>query len=188
MSEHGTGTGTRIRTGTGTGTKLEMVILRSVLVIPEFECGTKFRESWESVWSCDSSASRADEFWGGTSARGVTGVVTGSELAEVCQQSHVSVTGRNIAQPCATCATLSVSHLAGGPGTWGSQASFLQSMSVLWCANAFPISPQCLHVYLFPIPTQRPIVWAHVPYFHPHLLRPMQTAALVTGTSRTPSW
>ena len=27
---------------------------------------------------------------------GVTGDVTGSELAEVCQQSHVSVTGRNI--------------------------------------------------------------------------------------------
>ena len=26
---------------------------------------------------------------------GVTGDVTGSELAEVCQQSHVSVTGRN---------------------------------------------------------------------------------------------
>ena len=49
MSEHGTGTGTRIRTGTGTGTKLEMVILRSVLVIPEFERGTKFRESRESV-------------------------------------------------------------------------------------------------------------------------------------------
>jgi len=49
MSEHGTGTGTRIRTGTGTGTKLEMVILRSVLVIPEFEHGTKFRESRESV-------------------------------------------------------------------------------------------------------------------------------------------
>ena len=37
MSEHGTGTRTRIRTGTGTGTKLEMVILRSALVIPEFE-------------------------------------------------------------------------------------------------------------------------------------------------------
>ena len=47
MSEHGTGTGTRIRTGTGTGTKLEMVILRVVLVIPEFEHGTKFQESWE---------------------------------------------------------------------------------------------------------------------------------------------
>jgi len=49
MSEHGTGTGTRIRTGTGTGTKLEMVILRSVLVIPEFKRGTKFRESRELV-------------------------------------------------------------------------------------------------------------------------------------------
>jgi len=45
MLEHGTGTGTRIRTGTGTGTKLEMVILRMVLVIPEFERRTKFRES-----------------------------------------------------------------------------------------------------------------------------------------------
>ena len=41
MSEHGT--------GTGTGTKLEMVILRMVLVIPEFECRTKFWESWELV-------------------------------------------------------------------------------------------------------------------------------------------
>src|SRR5882724_205017 len=95
MSEHGTGTGTRIRTGTGTGTKLEMVILRSVLVIPEFECRTKFRESRESVCSCDSSASRADEFRGGTSAGDVIGGVTGLEVAEVCQQSHVGVTGRN---------------------------------------------------------------------------------------------
>ena len=33
----------RIGTGTGTGTKLEMVILRMVLAIPEFEHGTKFR-------------------------------------------------------------------------------------------------------------------------------------------------
>jgi len=33
---------------------------------------------------------------GGTSAGGVTGDVTGSELAEVCQQSHVSVMGRNM--------------------------------------------------------------------------------------------
>src|SRR5882724_10547884 len=30
---------------------------------------------------------------------GVTGSVTGSELAEVCQQSHVSVTGRNSIPP-----------------------------------------------------------------------------------------
>ena len=37
-----------------------------------------------------------DEFWGGTSAGGVTGDVTGSELAEVCQKSYVSVTGCNI--------------------------------------------------------------------------------------------
>jgi len=41
MLEHGT--------GTGTGTKIEMVISRSVLVIPEFERRTKFRESRESV-------------------------------------------------------------------------------------------------------------------------------------------
>jgi len=33
---------------------------------------------------------------GGTSAGGVTGGVTGSELAEICQQSHMSVTGHNI--------------------------------------------------------------------------------------------
>jgi len=34
----------------------------------------------------------ADEFQGGTSAGGVTG----SELAEVCQQSYVRVMGHNI--------------------------------------------------------------------------------------------
>src|SRR5882724_6090252 len=83
MSEHGTGTGTRIRTGTGTGTKLELVILRVVLVIPEFEHGTRFQESWELVWSCDSGASRVDEFQGGTSRGGVTEGVTGLELAKV---------------------------------------------------------------------------------------------------------
>jgi len=49
MSEHGIGTGTRTGTGTGTGTKLETEILRAVLVIPEFKCGTKFRESQELV-------------------------------------------------------------------------------------------------------------------------------------------
>ena len=49
MLEHGIGTGTRLGTGTGTGTKLETVILRVVLVIPEFKCGTKFQESRESV-------------------------------------------------------------------------------------------------------------------------------------------
>ena len=32
---------------------------------------------------------------GGTSAGGVTGGVTGSELADICQQSHMSVTGCN---------------------------------------------------------------------------------------------
>ena len=55
-------------------------------MIPEFKHGTKFQESRESVRSCDSDASRADGFRGGTSARGVTGDVTGSELAKVCQQ------------------------------------------------------------------------------------------------------
>jgi len=82
MLEYGIGTGTRLGTGTGTGTKLEMVILRMVVVIPKFERGTKFWESWESVRSCDSGASRADEFRGGTSAGGMTGKVTGSELAK----------------------------------------------------------------------------------------------------------
>ena len=38
----------------------------------------------------------ADELRGGTSAGGVTGDVTGSELAKVCQQSHKSVMGCNI--------------------------------------------------------------------------------------------
>jgi len=49
MSEHGIGTGTRIRTGTGTGTKLETVILRVVLVIPEFEHRTNLRSQCEAV-------------------------------------------------------------------------------------------------------------------------------------------
>src|SRR5882724_10575560 len=47
----------------------------------------------------NSGASRADGFRGGTSARGVTGDVTGSELAEGCQQSHVSVMGCNSIPP-----------------------------------------------------------------------------------------
>ena len=64
-------------------------------MIPEFECGTKFWESRESVRSCDSSATRADEFQGGTSAGVVTRGVTGPELAKICQQSHMSVTGHN---------------------------------------------------------------------------------------------
>ena len=49
MSECGIGTGKRLGTGTGTGTKLETVILRTVLVIPEFEHRTKFWESRVSV-------------------------------------------------------------------------------------------------------------------------------------------
>ena len=36
----------------------------------EFEHGTRFQESWESVQSCDCGASRVDEFQGGTSAGG----------------------------------------------------------------------------------------------------------------------
>ena len=35
------------------------------------------------------------QFQGGTSAGGVTGDVTGSELAEISQQSHMSVMGCN---------------------------------------------------------------------------------------------
>jgi len=42
-------TGTRIGTGTGTGTKLEREILRVALVIPKFNCGTKFWDSQELV-------------------------------------------------------------------------------------------------------------------------------------------
>jgi len=37
----------------------------------------------------------ADEPQGGTSAGGVTGDVTGSELPKVCQQSYVRVMGHN---------------------------------------------------------------------------------------------
>jgi len=48
MSEHGIGTGTILGTGTGTGSKLETVILREVLVIPEFEHRTKFRRQCEA--------------------------------------------------------------------------------------------------------------------------------------------
>jgi len=69
-------------------------------VIPKFECGTKFQDSLELVWSCDSGASRADEFWGGTSAGCVTGCVTGLELAKIGQKSHMSVTGHNRESQC----------------------------------------------------------------------------------------
>src|SRR5882724_617813 len=40
-----------------------------------------------------------DEFRGGTSAGGVTEDVTGSELAEVCQQSYMRVMGCNTMTP-----------------------------------------------------------------------------------------
>ena len=36
---------------------------------------------------------------GGTSAGGVTGDVTGTELAKICQQSHMSVMGHNSIPP-----------------------------------------------------------------------------------------
>ena len=39
---------------------------------------------------------------GGTSAGGVTGGVTGSELAEICQKSHMNVMGCNNKQLSAT--------------------------------------------------------------------------------------
>ena len=50
ISDTGWNTGMLCRntgTGTRTGTKLKTAILRSVLVIPEFERGTKFWESRE---------------------------------------------------------------------------------------------------------------------------------------------
>jgi len=65
-------------------------------VITKFECGIEFWGSWKLVQSCDCGASRADEFQGGTNAGGVTGDVTGLELAKVCQQSHMSVMGCNM--------------------------------------------------------------------------------------------
>jgi len=65
-------------TGTGLNLKREY---QGGLCAPSFSVGLNPRESWESVRSCDCSASRADEFRGGTSAGDVTGDVTGSELA-----------------------------------------------------------------------------------------------------------
>ena len=44
------------------------------------------------------------------SAGGVTGDVTGSELAEVCQQSHVSVMGCNTLRGLAPCQHQGVIH------------------------------------------------------------------------------
>ena len=41
--------GTQNRNRNKNWVKLETETLRVVLVIPKFECGTKFRESWESV-------------------------------------------------------------------------------------------------------------------------------------------
>src|SRR5882724_8281945 len=55
-------------------------------------------------------------------------------------------------------------------GPEGPNPLFLQSISVLWHANAFLIAPQCPHMYLFPIPTRRLIVCAPVPCSHPCLL------------------
>src|SRR5882724_7536194 len=59
-----------------------------------------------------------------------------------------------------------------GLGPEGPNPLFLQYISVLCHANASLIALQCLHVYLFLIPTWRPIVCTPVPCSHPHLLHP----------------
>ena len=93
MSEHGTGT--RIGTGTGTGTKLCTVILRVVLVIPEFKCGTNSRNLGSQCEAVIAVLQGLMSSKGGTSAGGVTGDVTVSELGKISQQSHMSVMGHN---------------------------------------------------------------------------------------------
>ena len=63
-------------------------------MIPEFEHRTKF---WLGS-QCEAVIAvlhRLMSSKGGTSAGGVTRGVTGLELANICQQSHVSVTGLN---------------------------------------------------------------------------------------------
>src|SRR5882724_12872032 len=69
-----------------------------------------------------------------------------------------------IAPPCAT----SLEDL--GPEV--PNPLFLQSISFLWHTNALLIALQCLHVYLFSIPTRRPFVCTPVPSSHPRLLHP----------------
>src|SRR5882724_13133281 len=69
----------------------------------------------------------ADEFQGGTSAGGVTVDVTGLELAEVCQQSYISVMGCNM-QPgkctldcCTMCHSISIRYQDKVLSTWRTQ-------------------------------------------------------------------
>src|SRR5882724_6698325 len=66
----------------------------------------------------------------------------------------------------------SAGHLAGRPGTLGSQSCFFQSIFILLNANASLIAPQWSYKYLFPFPTWRPIVCIPVPCSHPHLFHP----------------
>src|SRR5882724_10461452 len=81
-----------------------------------------------------------------------------------------------IMQPCATCTTLLVGHLAGGPE--GPNPLFFQSISILLHANVLLIVLQCPHAYLFSILTWRQIVCAPVPCSHPHLLHPHADSCL----------
>src|SRR5882724_11872638 len=78
-----------------------------------------------------------------------------------------------IGQSHTTGATLSAGHLAGGPGTLGSQPPFIfQSIFIILHANTSLTAPQCSYAYLLSIPTQRPIVCTLVPCSHPCPLRP----------------
>jgi len=98
-------------------TKLETVILRMVLVIPEFECRTKFRNLGSQCEAVKAVLQWLMSSRGGTSAGGVTGL----ELAKVCQSSYVSVTGRN-----------SIPPQGSRPRSWGTW------MGGLWRANGVP--------------------------------------------------
>ena len=61
----------------------------------EFKHGTRFQESKESQRSNDCDALGFDKFQGGTKHGSDEGGVTGSELAKICQQCHMSVMGCN---------------------------------------------------------------------------------------------
>jgi len=93
--EHRTGTGMRRGQELKLGLNLDGNI-KVVLVIPEFNCKTKFWESRQLVWSSESGASRVDEFWGGTSAGVWWGVFRTSQ--DLSSKGHVSVMVCNILQ------------------------------------------------------------------------------------------
>jgi len=73
---------------------------------------------------------------------------------------------------CITHTTLSVGHLAGGPGPEGPNPLFFQSISILLHANALLIVLQCPHVYLFFDPNSEANCMHPVPCLHPLLLHP----------------